>query len=107
MSPWVKALPRLAWIRTKNKGNLQETYLGVTWATRKCYMALPHDIFAKQDYVRLKGDNGQNLNAIQAFRPSDDKLALSLEESFNNQSLLEVSEVLAHSFDRWKLTDFW
>ena len=68
-------------------------------------MAHPNHIFARQDYIRLKGDIDENLKAIQLFRPREDKLGLSLEESFNDQRLLEVSVALSQSFDRWTLTN--
>ena len=70
-------------------------------------MALPTHVFAEQDYIRLIGDDDENLKAIQAFQPREDKLVLSLWESFNDKSLLEVSDALSHSFERWKLTSVW
>ena len=70
-------------------------------------MANPYHIFASQDDIWLNINKGKNLKAIQAFHPNDNKLALNLEESFSDQSLLEVSEALSHSFERWKLTDVW
>ena len=68
-------------------------------------MAHPYHIFALQDYMLLVADNNKNLKAIQAFHPKDNKLALLLEENFGDQSLLKFSEVLSHSFERWKLTN--
>ena len=65
----------------------------------------PTRIFVLQDYMLLVADNDKNLKEIQAFHPKDNKLALMLEKNFSDQSLLKVSEVLSHSFERWKLTN--
>ena len=70
-------------------------------------MANPNNIFAREDYIWLKADKDENLKAIRAFHPHKNKLVLLVQESFGAQSLLEVSEVLSHSFQRWKLTNVW
>ena len=70
-------------------------------------MAHPNHIFASQDDVWLEADNDENLRAIRAFHPNDNKLALNLEENFNDKNLLQISEALSHSFERWKLTNVW
>ena len=70
-------------------------------------MAQPNHIFADQDCLELVNDDDDNLKAIQAFHPTDDKLALFLQETFNYQNLLRVFESLSNNFDRWKLTKVW
>ena len=67
----------------------------------------PNHIFARQDYIWLEAANDENLKAIQAFHPNDGKLAINLKENFNDKDLLEISEVLSQSFDRWKLMSVW
>ena len=70
-------------------------------------MANPTHMFTRQDCIWLKGDDHENLKAIQEFHPDNDKLALNLEESFSDLCLQIVSETLSHSLNRWTFTNLW
>ena len=70
-------------------------------------MAGPNHVFAGQDCLLLGDNSDENIKAIQAFYPTNDKLGLWLKKGFNDNHLLRVSEALSHSFDRWTLMNVW
>ena len=70
-------------------------------------MANPVNIFSSQDHIRLGDDGAENLKVLESFQPNNRKLALVLGERIIDTSLLEVSEALSLSLERWKVTNVW
>ena len=70
-------------------------------------MVHPSEFFSRQEELYLGGKPIENLNRIAAFWPKSGKLRLHLEETFDDQSLIHLSETLPIVVDRWKLKNLW